>query len=799
MRSGTHTNTRNCTARRIMLLSGLVGGLAVAGCTGTDTGPDSPNGPRAMRPIEPYHSGDRYVSEMMSVGPDNRRTGEGPVLVGRESLGVSMSDERSRGGGSGLMETNPGELMTLKYSANKVNAQDVLRALIGEYLGRDFVIDPAINDQITMDIDTEMTSGDVVDLLGVLSMLHGWAITDEAGVLVVSKTTGADMARETNTPLRRARSMMDTDGVAMRVRRLRYLSAGDVKPLLDPILSTGAVQVPVGQMLVLIDTERQLNRASDVLSAVDVPEFDGVEILTYRLSDRSPKEAQALLESLMQGAGLRGRGQPLAAFIAVEGSDRLIVILRDPSVLPKLNTLIEQVDSPRNENSRYRFAYRIQHYPGTELQSLINSFFESRIVSGGAEELQVDSDKMKLVWDQAGELLLVQATMADYQDLLEVLRVVDRPRQQVTIEAVIAEVTLNDTLRYGVEYFLEETIGDVGELELLGNPGLLSDPTGSAFFVGSSGVAIVQALQSQSTVNIVSQPKITVLNGSEAKFQVGGSVPVVQADVDTDTTVDGNTGIRRNIEYRDTGVILEVTPRINESGMVELTILQEITDVGAANDLGPTFTTRVLRTKAIVPHGKTIVLGGFIESRTNEETSKVPLLGDFPLIGPAFQSVNDVEDRTEIILTLTPRVMSDPNQAPQTVDGFLEAAWAVRAALVSREDELPSGMLRRSGASDGRVGQEIFTAVPRMFINGDEDEVPLPREPESRAAPDAEAVEPAEPVELPPILRQMLESIEDEKKNDRSSMRRLVPGWQFGRIATVTLARWFDGSASREG
>ncbi len=115
------------------------------------------------------------------------------------------------------------------------------------------------------------------------------------------------------------------------------------------------------------------------------------------------------------------------------------------------------MDTARAEESRYRFAYRIQHYPAQELQSLINSFFESRLALG-PESLQVDSDKMKLVWDNAGELLLVHATMSDYQDLLEVLRVVDRPQQQITLEAVIAEVTLNDTLRYGVEYFLEETL-----------------------------------------------------------------------------------------------------------------------------------------------------------------------------------------------------------------------------------------------------------------------------------------------------------------------------------------------------
>ncbi len=791
---GSETN-RTVVKRSPITLLALAGagvlGTIASGCASEGVERTAlDDAPRAVRPFESYDPGDRYISEMLSIRPDNRRSGSGPVLLSREALGNGVGVDERGGGDARLMNRNPGELMRVKYAANKASAQDVLRVFLGEYLGRDYVIDSSITDSITMDIDSEMTAGDVQDFLGALALLHGWAINEQGGALIVRKT--ADMGRESNAPLLRARALMDSDGVAIRVRRMRYLTPADVKPLLEPVMSAGSQQIAAGRSVVLIDTVRQLNRASDVLSAVDVPEFDGAEILTYRLADRSPSDAAALLEQLVQGAGLRARGQTLAAFFPVEGSDQLIVIVREGSVVPKVEALIRQVDAPRNENARYRFAYRIQHYPAAELQALIDKFFETRIASGGGEEMQVDSDKMKLVWDTAGELLLVQATMDDYQDLLEVLRAVDRPRQQVTLEAVIAEVTLNDTLRYGVEYFLEETIKGLGTLELGGSPGLLADPTGSAFLVGTSGVAIVQALQSESTVNIVSQPKFTVMNGSQAKFQVGGSVPVVKADQDSNATVDGDTAIRRNIEYRDTGVILTVTPRVNESGMVELQIEQEITDVGASNDLGPTFTTRSLTTKAVVPHGRTIVLGGFIESRTNDSVSKIPLLGDLPVVGPIFQSVDNVEDRTEIILTLTPRVMSDPAQATQTVDSFLEAAWAVKAALVSRQDELPESMLRSANADEMVSDREILTAVPRFHING---EAEAPDEPAAEEG--EEAADEPRPLKLPPILQQMLESVGEEQRG--ADGRQSSAGWGLGRLARIVLGGLAPESARREG
>ncbi len=167
--------------------------------------------------------------------------------------------------------------------------------------------------------------------------------------------------------------------------------------------------------------------------------------------------------------------------------------------------------------------------------------------------------------------------------------------------------------------------------------------------------------------------------------------------------VDGDTAIRRSIEYRDTGVILGVTPRVNESGLV---------GEDRAGDHG---CRGVQRSRSDVYHEARHPRDGAARADdrarrlhrvANDSVSKIPFLGDLPLFGPAFQSVDSVEDRTEIILTLTPRVMSDPASATQTVDSFLEAAWAVRAALLSRQDELPRACFAvRLRANWFRVGR----------------------------------------------------------------------------------------------
>jgi general secretion pathway protein D len=142
------------------------------------------------------------------------------------------------------------------------------------------------------------------------------------------------------------------------------------------------------------------------------------------------------------------------------------------------------------------------------------------------------SGQVRIVLDSEEKLLLIQSTPEDYADILATLRALDRPRQQVYLSSMIAEVGMTGSLKFGVEYFLQALNKDgIGLLELSGTPGLPDIASAGAFFVGGDGLAIVQALESQAEVNILSQPKLTVSDGAEGSIQVGGSVPVVKAKV----------------------------------------------------------------------------------------------------------------------------------------------------------------------------------------------------------------------------------------------------------------------------
>lgn len=687
-----------------------------------------------------------------------------------------------------------GPMIPVRLATRGARVEEVLRAIVGDYLDRSLVIDPAVaraNQLITLDVDEEMTVAGVRDLLGGLAAIYGWVLEERGGVVFVRPSAG--LARSGVAPIMEIRPAASTEQPVVRVRRLRYISPSDAKSALEGLSSEGSVLTPAGRNLIIADTARQANRLSDLLTALDVPAFEGVRFDVYGLRHRDAAQAAELLSALAEQTGLSGRAaDPLVSFSAVPGANRLLVIMRDPSLEPAVRSLLAQADVPREDSGRRTFVYRPQHVDGGTLLTAAREWFADRLAPGasptarqqagdrppglertGMRLASVDTEPAASMGLGGGgerggmsaggvadTVLLIEATLDDYADVVELFGVIDRPPQQAVLTMIVAEVVLNDRLEFGVEYFLEGLDEEgLGIVELAGGISDLASgaPTGSAFFTGADGFAIVQALDSASTVNIIQQPRATVRDGQVVSFQVGGEVPVVAGDIDTDTG-----GLRRNIEYRDTGILLEIQPLINESGTIDLNIYKEITNVlSSDSELGPEFTTRMLTTSVSVPHGRTLLLGGIIESTTQDSRRKIPLLGDLPLVGPAFQNVEDFEERREIFIAITPEIINTPARVQGTVGGFFSAARGVQRALQESADSLARGVLD-ADAPPARVGWSVERAIgsaaraaradaARERRGAEEGEAPA-----SHPAPEAEP-EPSPIEQLPEPIRGLIE------------------------------------------
>lgn len=727
------------TTRNLILAAGSIIPLAIlASCASDDqqslAAQDAK--PTYARPAPVWTGEGRPITE--SLGPRNTNANTSAQLVSQRRL---TAERPPNGLSPELFERQPGELIRVKYAARAAKADEVLQVIVGEYLGRDYVIDPKITGNITIDIDQEMTRQDIMDLLGGLCMLHGWSVAEHADVLHIRQA--ADIAKAADVPILHASTALGTDEPAIRVRTMHYLGASEVTSLLTDLMSNGAKVAAVGQTVILVDTMRQLNKVARVLAALDVPAFNNVEIWTYKLASRSPENAAQLLSTLASETGLISGPDPIVAFVPIPGSDRMMVVSRDPSAHTIVRDLIAEIDAANSATTRWRKIYRIQHYDPTQLKSILEQTFAERMEKSNNDAADTG---IRLVLDADNDFMIIHATPDDYAELMQTIQAIDRPPMQVRVQSIILEVELNDALEYGVEYFLNAFDEEgLGVLDLTGAAGVVADPTGSAFFVGGDGLAVVTALETVSDVEILSRPELFIVDNGTGEFQDGGEVPYVAADVDTNVQTDGSTGIRREIEYRDTGVSLTITPKINESGHIHLEIDQEITAVGSESDLGPEFNTRAAKTTVIVPHGTTIMIGGIIRTENRKVNERIPLLADIPLLGAAFQGVSDRQIKSELLLAITPTIIEHPRLIGTEADGmsdFLRRANGVRTALEALAED----------PNDGAIIQDAPFAPPKL------DAPPIEDEPEAdQAEPEAQTTERSDgPPPMPPILEAIL-------------------------------------------
>jgi general secretion pathway protein D len=298
---------------------------------------------------------------------------------------------------------------------------------------------------------------------------------------------------------------------------------------------------------------------------------------------------------------------------------------------------------------------------------------------GGQAPGQEAGPEIRIIADSTTNSLVIWASPRDYRKIRKALEQLDILPLQVLIEATVAEVKLNNELRYGVEWFLHS--GDFSatfsRLSTTGTslptPGLIQGlfPGFAAVFSNSNARVVLNALESVTDVDVVSSPHLLVLDNQTARIQVGDQVPIT---VQQATSVETGAPIVNSIELRDTGVILSVTPRVNASGLVVMELQQEVSNVvpttgqTTSQQTTPTIAQRQISSTVAVQSGETIALGGLIQDNRNNSSSGVPFLSRLPIIGPLFGTRDRSKDRTELLVLLTPRVIRGVAEARAITD-----------------------------------------------------------------------------------------------------------------------------------
>ena len=375
-----------------------------------------------------------------------------------------------------------------------------------------------------------------------------------------------------------------------------------------------------------------------------------------------------------------------------------------------------------------------------------------------AAELIMDGRKVRIVADEVNNALLVWGRASDYRKIITAIRQLDVIPRQVLIEVTIAEVTLTNELRYGVEWFLKhgghrwigdytsggyspyggvqgqgtQTTGttDTGETTnpaSLGSnavnravpPGLTGGFTYFFSWNKNTEFALINMLEGRSTVNVLASPHILVTDHQEAQIRVGNEIPIQTGS----QSYIGEGGLYNSFDYREIGVLLGVRPHINEGGLINLDVSQEVSSLSptSAQNVGgnPSFATRRLQTNIIANDGQTIILGGLIRTDETRGKAGVPWLHNLPIVGPLFGVTSNNRTRTELILLLTPRVVADQSEARRLTQELQKRLEGIRFQINKGS----------SGADDGSRAPFATGTAPASTAPPPQTPTPEPKTP----------------------------------------------------------------------
>ena len=572
----------------------------------------------------------------------------------------------------------------------------VLSQILGETFGMSYSIDPQVRGNLTLRLEGIATREQAISGLNAALNLQGLQIQERGGTFVVNRIGGQDADAKlpvfitseeplpTNTPL--------------AVLQIKYANVADVTEIARSMLPPGIIQHSddARGFVVLSGSPSDVSAAAKLLKSLDVNWLSSVSTALIPVENAGPSEIAADIQPILERIGG-------VSVVPLDRLQTLMVISRHRDTLDQTREWIARLDQDATPKlTRDLLIYEARHVNAEDLVALTAgssassgqsyssqpSFPNSPIspalgegpYSPAAAKSQGLYSNLTIAIDPGQNSVIARGPADELKSLSELLAALDQPKRQVLIEATIVEVALSDGDSFGVQWdavedHLAVTFSDTGS-------GAVSSlfPGVSASYVNTDISAVINALSTTSDVEIVSSPRMLVLNNETARLQIGDQVPVITQSAVSVT--DPGAPVVNSTSYRDTGVILTVTPRVRAGGMVEIEVTQEVSNVSETTTStidSPTISQRSLDSILAVPDGATAVLGGLMSSTRSYSQTGVPFLKDTPVLGAAFRSTNQTERRTELVILIEPTVVL-------SVDPITDIPESLRNALLRVKD-----------------------------------------------------------------------------------------------------------------
>jgi len=638
---------------------------------------------------------DATVDESAGTTPaDAPDAQSGPPTDDKIRLGSGVFVQAARGPEPQVHAGDDG--VTLNFE--KADLREFLKVVFNTILGENYLVDPSVNGAVTLHTTRPITRQAVLPTIEAVLQMNGAALLFDDGIYKIVPL--ADAERGSRSPAVGRYSSSRTTGYGIQVVPLQYASAAEIQKVLTPLMAAGStLRVDEARNVLILSGPKF--RLEELLATVRTFDVDWLEGMSFALFRLEYADSLTMVDELNQIIG-GDSPTPLAGIVRLLPITRLnavLVISHNPENIARMGALIEQFDwGVEGSAGRRLFVYELENGKAENIAGVLQEIYGqtaapvgeqaalgtsfsgafrpaaavSRPVSQGPVESttvgELDSNvsvdglsEVKIIADEDNNSILVLASQEDYRSIEAAIRRLDIAPRQVLIEATIAEVSLSNTLNYGVRWFLENS-----DFQLGINAPVPSQASGDglafAFFDQSSDVtAFFDMLATQSSVNFLSTPQVMVIDNQTANIRVGDQIPVTTRS--SQSTSNPDAPIVTEVQFRDTGTLLTVTPHINAGGQVTLEVSQEVSLPGTEPAVGGggnvAISQRTINSSVIVQSGQTVVLGGLILENRGEGRSGVPVLMNIPLIGGLFSQTKEDVFRTELIITIRPVVVSN--------------------------------------------------------------------------------------------------------------------------------------------
>jgi general secretion pathway protein D len=593
---------------------------------------------------------------------------------------------------------------------------------ISELTGKNFLVDPNVKGTVTIISPQKVTVDEVYKVFLSVLEVNGFTVI-EAGQVSKIVPTAAAKTKATETFLEK-KLRTPEDKIVTQLVPLKHADAVNLGRLLASLVEKTGLLVPYAETntLIVIDTVSNINRLLRIITELDVPGDEEIwvtQLKHAKVDDLAKKLATLFQERRGATAGAAQQAGLVRADLKILPDERTnsLVVLAGPNSMAKLKLLVDKLDQRQVRPRENIHIYSLQNAVAENLAKVLMEIPGKGTKDEKAKAAPVSKD-VQISADKASNTLVIIAEPEEYAILEEVIRKLDEPRSMVYIEALILEVSASKALDLGVEWRLGDTYdggfgagqpGGVyfggsrgGESSLADNfasggglpLGFVAGVIGKGITLGSITFptisAFVRAVKTDSDFNVISTPQILTLDNEEASIEVGKNIPFVTQVIESNQTTDRPI---QNFQYKDVGVTLKVTPLINEDGYIRLKVEESVKAVISQTALGgtvlaPTTTYRTAKTSITVKDGETAVIGGLIETRLDRGTTQTPCLGNIPAFGWLFKTTSDRDEKTNLMVFLTPRVTRSAEEVKKIYDqkrGYMDKEN--ERALKANEEE----------------------------------------------------------------------------------------------------------------